>query len=215
VAAGRPRPIGHRQWSRWRLVGESASLGIRTRVCEHAAARIVSLGRCKQHALQQEKPTACLALGNLALGRSKEQLRCRERSAGIANFRNCREPHACSRGPEAHVPYRKTAPIALFFLVPRKTPSDGGWAAPAPEHKNMRSAPPRLPSYTCVLRDARRAQDVLSADSNRLARWRHSGASVTVTLSSTSRTYVRPTCTNTRGRRRRARAKNTRAKTLG
>ena len=113
--------------------------------------------------------------------------RCRERICrDLLNFRNCREPHACSRGPEAHVPYRKTAPIALFSLVPRKTPSDGGWAAPAPEHKNMRSAPPRLPSYTCVLRDARRAQDALSADSNRLARWRHSGASVTVTLSSTS-----------------------------
>ena len=29
--------------------------------------------------------------------------------------------------------------------------------------------------HACVLRDARRAQDALSADSNRLARWRHSG----------------------------------------
>ena len=37
-----------------------------------------------------------------------------------------------------------------------------------------------------MLRDARRAQDALSADSNRLARWRHFGESVTVTLSSTS-----------------------------
>ena len=91
--------------------------------------------------------------------------RCRERICrDLLNFRNCREPHACSRGPEGHLQHRKTAPNALFSLVPRKTPSDGGWVAlacsspRAQKHAFSTSAPAEL-----HVRDARREKGARSA----------------------------------------------------
>ena len=65
----------------------------------------------------------------------------------VLNFRNCREPHACSRGPEAHVRYRKTAPNALFYLVPPQNTLRrglGGSAPRAQKHAFSTSAPAEL-----------------------------------------------------------------------